>query len=168
MEKLWIFIPAFLLGIFVGCLSYSFFHVCEMPDPVIIEHVDTVKVKQNDSIPSLIKEIKPEKAKTDTFLIRDTVYLRNILDDFFTQKVFETSFKKDKLYDLKISSYISENNLDSTTITGDIYNTTRDIIMPAKDKNKIKFNHGPMAGAGWGLINKEFDVFVGYGFQITF
>ncbi len=31
-----------------------------------------------------------------------------------------------------------------------------------------RFSHGVQAGFGFGLINKEFDVFVGYGFQYKF
>lgn len=94
--------------------------------------------------------------KDTTIFVNDTTYI--VLP--FEKKRYQTDN-----YDLTISGF--EPQLDEITVFPEkkyIYYTT----VLNEEKKKVTFNHGIQGGFGYGLINKKLDIYLGYGFQISF
>jgi len=134
-------------------------------NPTIIESVDTVLVKgetiRDTTILNKYVYIDKWSTKTDTIYIDSSGY----------------HAKADFLF-----------NKDSVRVTGKVYYDTpmfsfshlqvkypyKTITINRTDTLKVTvyetkmFTHGVQAGFGYGVINKQLDVYIGYGFQITF
>lgn len=152
-------------------------HLTKYINPVIQVHEtvvhDTTTVVQIDSI-SLTRakaelnylrtELKQANGKikyinkTDTVKVNDTTYIV----PNFTAK-YDTVFSKGD--ELRVFYRYPQNQFDvfhKYVNDIDVVHTTKTI----ETKRLFDFSHGIIVGAGIGLITKQPDVFVGYGFKL--
>lgn len=146
-------IIAFLIAVVILLFFHSY-HLSKRPE-IYTYHTD-VKIIKDTFTQYFPKPIEIIKLKDTTIYVNDTTYIFLPIE----KKRFQT-----ENYDLTISGY--NPTLESITVfpeTRYIYQTTTAI----NEKKKVTFNHGVQGGFGYGLINKKVDVWLGYGFQLSF
>ena len=95
------------------------------------------------------------KWKTDTLWLNDTTYIPIPIE----QKIYQSDE-----YKLQISGFKAD--LDYIEVyPRTTYITTEKV---SENVSKWQIKHGVQGGLGYGLFQKKFDFYVGYGFQLTF
>lgn len=150
MMKNFLIILLMILSYLIGRLS------------VIPQHSGgpTQKILVRDTV---IIEKPIEKIKYITRV--DTIYNYQVVTstDTLYQNIevpIETKVYSDSTYKCQISGFNA--SLDWIKVVNHSTIESRYI------ERKRRFNHGLQVGAGYGLINKNIDVYVGYGFQLNF
>lgn len=120
-----------------------------------INQQDTITIRDTftEYYPEPIEVIR---WKDTTIYLTDTTYIVLPIE----KKRFQTDN-----YDLTISGF--EPQLESITVFPEkkyIYYTT----VLNEEKKKVTFNHGIQGGLGYGLFTQKIDVWLGYGFQLSF
>lgn len=148
--------------------NYRFNPNIEYRDKEIIR-VDTIynNVYIKDTLPPITKTVYKTRI--------DTVIYRQIFDSLvpinlnipIVQKTYSNSLSKDNI-DITYRAWVSgyEPSLDG--IDFDITNRNTNTIVKQKRKFIDRFNYGINVGVGYGIINKEPDVYVGFGLQYNF
>jgi len=125
--------------------------------------VDTVYIDKIiiDTVPQLVYE---EKVK----LIYDTLFIKDTQEPVeveipITQKVY-----KNEVDSVNYTAYVSgyHQTLDSINFSLKYPQVT--IYKEAIIKTRPKFTHGIQFGVGYGIINKQPDLYIGYGIQYNF
>ena len=143
---------AFLIAVIILLLFHSY-QLSKKPE-IYTYHTD-VKIIKDTFTQYLPKPIETIKLKDTTIYVTDTTYIILPIE----KKRYTT-----ENYDLTISGY--NPTLESITVfptTKLIYHTTA-----INEKKKVTFNHGVQGGFGYGIFNKKFDLWLGYGFQFSF
>lgn len=129
----------------------------------IIEKEIVEYVERKDTVVSIKKEydtVYVKKPEYITKIINDTVYIRDISHEYrFNHSDYDLYVNAVKLNNYKLDIHAKD------TIT--LYQT-KFIEKTLKENKRPLITHGIQVGAGYGLINKKPDVYVGYGLQINF
>lgn len=142
---------AFLIAVIILLFFHSY-HLSKRPE-IYTYHTDTITTIDTFT-QYLPKPIEVIRWKDTTIYVNDTTYI--------VLPIEKKRFKTDN-YDLTISGY--NPILESITV----FPTTKYIYQTATiNEKKVTFKHGIQGGLGFGLINKKPDIYVGYGFQISF
>lgn len=143
---------AFLIAVIILLFFHSY-HLSKRPE-IYTYHTD-VKIIKDTFTQYFPKPIEVIKWRDTTIYVNDTTYVILPIE----KKRYTT-----ENYDLTISGF--EPKLESITVfpeTKIIYHTTA-----INEKKKVTFNHGLIGGFGYGIFNKKVDVWLGYGFQLSF
>lgn len=143
-----------LIIIIIICIRYCFFKTKKEP----IQQIDTITIIKRDTITI----IKPQHIyKYVDRIIRDTLYNIDSIPVLVDVPI-ETKVYQDSNYRAIISGYRA--NLDSISI----FNKNQ-IHTINKITNKTKkWNISPAVGVGYGMFNREIDVYVGFSIGYNF
>lgn len=154
-----------VLGILL-LLGMGYWIIHKEFNPSIIESIDTLYVTGETTHDTLYQDSIVYVDKWRTRL--DTLYV----DSSGTHAKADFSFGEDSVQ-VKGKVYFDEPMFSFSHLQVKypykIINTKQVDTLKLTEHILIKgFSHGPQAGIGYGIINKEFDIYVGYGFQFNF
>lgn len=141
----------------------------------IIEPISTKTVVKHDTVYDTVTVVKPvevEKyiegsmtAKVVTMVKHDTLYKDSIVE---VELPKEVKVYKDSTYEAQVSGYNPQ--LDYIKVYPRTITTTveKTIVTQKKQKWSDKFRPNINVSGGYGLINRQFDVYVGAGIAYTF
>ena len=97
--------------------------------------------------------------KTDTILVDNTEYIV----PYFTASL-DTTFNQSSI---KLKYHYPKNEFSDIVFTYPVVSSTVKESKTVEVKKLFNFNHGIQVGFGYGIINKNLDFYVGYGFQLS-
>ena len=97
--------------------------------------------------------------KTDTILVDNTEYIV----PYFTASL-DTTFNQSSI---KLKYHYPKNEFSDIVFTYPVVSSTVKESKTVEVKKLFTFNHGVQVGFGYGVINKNLDFYVGYGFQLS-
>lgn len=153
---------ALLIGsVILNVTQYYDLHNVQTKTTIVEKH-DTLTVHDTITVenPQPVKVIKTkEYIKVPVEVIKnDTTFIELPK----TEKVY----KDDSTYECKISGV--EPNLDYIRVFPKTTIITNEKTITNTITRKTHFNWGIQSGIGYGVVNKKFDVFVGFGAQYSF
>jgi len=159
----------YIIGI-IGVIAIAVSIYLQKPIKPIVEYIkgDTVTTVINQSVfdslkysyKAEIQKIKRSKisfVKGDTDTLKDTVYTEYKAGFNLGNSVLGTSG----------DVALVNGNFEFSNTAYRYPKITKTVVDTFIIKEK-KFSSGIQVGAGYGLINGKFDVFIGYGFQLKF
>ena len=130
---------------------------------VIIDSVSLTRVKAElEYLRSELKNAEGKivyKDKVSEIEIRDTTY---IVPNFIAS--LDTTFNESSI---KLKYHYPENEFRDIRFSYPIVNSTIKETKTVEVTKLFTFNHGIQVGFGYGVINKNLDLYVGYGFQLS-
>lgn len=146
-------IPLLLLSVGI-CFGTMLTRSCQKPKEIVTEIVktDTLTIAKVDTI-------KIEKPVPYKVIIRDTIYIRDMVGVTLLQ---ETKEYKDSTYYAKISginAYLEEIKVYPKTTTKYVYQVEK-----VTERSK-KWGIGPQVGVG--IVNNKFYPYIGFGVQYS-
>jgi len=151
----------YLIGL-IGVLSLVFvIYLQNKPIKPNIQYIkgDSVTIIETKVVKDTIKKYV-YKSEIDTLTLNDTVYISNKASFNLGNSVVGTSGDVALVND----------NFEFSNIVYRYPRITKTVVDTLKITvtNQERFSSGIQVGAGYGLINGKFDVFIGYGFQFKF
>ena len=170
LENNWIWLLIIIL--FGGNLTQYLNPVIKIKEVIKRDTVTTVTIdslsltRAKAELEYLRSELKNVDAnityvtKTDTILVDNTEYIV----PYFTASL-DTTFNQSSI---KLKYHYPRNEFSDIVFTYPVINTTVKESKTVEVKKLFSFAHGVQVGFGYGVINKNLDLFIGYGFQLSF
>lgn len=144
-----------ILVLIVLLLLQGWYYKTSMPIETVVTKVetriDTVTINSVEYVPKIVNKIVPEYIevyKTDTVLVNTQVDTAAILQDYYTQYVYQDTLDLDTLGSVTVIDTVSQNKIQSRQFTSNILIPTKTITNTTYINDK-----GFYYGAGLG-VNK--------------
>lgn len=160
MKKL-VFILAAALMVSMVCNYALYIRNDVRPDTVTVVHTDTQYVTMTDTLPVI-------NIETVTGFVEIPVRKDSIIHDTLRFDVVQRTYTDDSTYTAYVSGmqYADLPKLDSISVRQ--CTILQEVERTITVSKRQRLNFGVQAGAGFGVISRQPDVYVGIGIQYSF
>lgn len=130
-------------------------------DTVTVERIDTLYFTKMDTLPVIVKD-------TVTGIVKIPVVKDSLVHDTLRLDMVQRTYTDDSTYTAYVSGLQYEDfpKLDSIAVRQ--RTILQEVERTVINNKRQRLNFGVQAGAGFGIISRKPDVYVGFGVQYSF